>query len=246
MSIAEAIIPTAATPAAPIDPSDLRRQRGLVIAAICPIKPEGKDNRYRVPSQTGDGHYLVSIDPKQGPEWRCDCKDFEKRNEPCKHVHAVLFTLEREKNAGTLPGLPRKLTLSNRTTLAKATVPERPTYKQNWKAYNAAQTTEKHRFQELLHDLCRGVQEPPRTRGSKPGGRAPLSRADMIFSAAFKVYSTLSGRRFTCDLADAHSRGYIDKVPHFNSVFNALENPEITPILGDLIAECQEHCETWS
>jgi len=104
-------------------------------------------------------------------------------------------------------------------------------------SYNAAQTTEKHRLQVLLADLCRGVQEPPRKQGSKPGGRTPLSRADMVFAVALKVYSTVSGRRFMCDLGDARERGYIDKTPHFNSVSNSMEDPELTPILGDLIRE---------
>src|SRR4051794_9186032 len=79
------------------DATELRRQRGLAIAALCPIRPEGKDNRYRVPSQQGKGSYLVNIDPKKGPDWRCECKDFETRGEPCKHVFAVRFVIEREK-----------------------------------------------------------------------------------------------------------------------------------------------------
>src|SRR5439155_20613747 len=58
----------------------------------------------------------------------------------------------------------------------------------------------------------------------------------MIFSAAFKVYSTLSRRRFISDLADAHAKNYINRVQHFNSIFNYLESTEITPILRELIA----------
>ncbi len=50
----------------------------------------------------------------------------------------------------------------------------------------------------------------------------PLS--DMIFSATFKVYSTVSARRFMCDLRDAHGKGFIAKTPHYNSIFNYLEN----------------------
>ena len=36
------------------------------------------------------------------------------------------------------------------------------------------------------------------------------------------------------DMRDAHSKGYIAKVPHFNSICNYLENPELTPILHRL------------
>jgi hypothetical protein len=44
----------------------------------------------------------------------------------------------------------------------------------------------------------------------------------MIFSAAFKVYTTVSGRRFATDLQEAHAKGYIEKVPHYNSVLITL------------------------
>ncbi len=249
MSIADALAAYAysapvATPSAKLDATELRRQRGVAIAELSNIRPEGID-RYRVPSTTGQGHYLVCIDRKKGPDWQCDCHDFEKRGKPFKHIHAVLIVVERNKEAETRSG-PRPLrfsekvakqTLAEQSALSAEARPFRPTYKQDWPAYNLAQTTEKHRFQELLRDLCKGVQEPPRKQGSKPGGRTPLSRADMIFAIAFKVYSTVSGRRFMCDLKDAHERGYIDKLPHFNSIFNSLEDPALTPILGDLIRE---------
>jgi len=61
-------------------------------------------------------------------------------------------------------------------------VPKKPTYKQDWPADKQAQITEKRRFQVLLHDLCRGVQEPP-SKGGRP--RTPL--ADVVFACAFKV-----------------------------------------------------------
>lgn len=37
------------------------------------------------------------------------------------------------------------------------------------------------------------------------------------------------------DLREANDRKYVEKVPHFNSVLNALENPELTPILTRMI-----------
>lgn len=101
-----------------------------------------------------------------------------------------------------------------------------------WSAYNAAQTNEKDKFQKLLRDLCDGIEEPPQTMG-RP--RLPLT--DAIFSVCFKVYSTFSGRRCISDLRDAHAKGYISKLPHFNSIFNYLENPLMTPVLKRLIVE---------
>ena len=101
-----------------------------------------------------------------------------------------------------------------------------------WPAYNSAQVEEKSRFVELLADLCRGVPEPPQTFG-----RPRLPLADVVFCAAFKVYSTVSARRCMSDLQDAHDKGYISKVPHYNSIFNYFEMPELTPILVELIVE---------
>jgi transposase len=63
----------------------------------------------------------------------------------------------------------------------------------------------------------------------------PMKLADMTFAAVFKVFSTISGRRFSCDLADAHAKGYLSRLPHYNTVFSYLENPALTPILRDLI-----------
>ena len=80
---------------------------------------------------------------------------------------------------------------------------------QGWSAYNAAQTHEKDHFQVLLKDLCAGIHEPVRART----GRRPLPIADLLFSAVFKAYSTVSGRRFMSDLRDAHGKGFIGKLP---------------------------------
>lgn len=41
----------------------------------------------------------------------------------------------------------------------------KPTYPQNWSAYNSAQTNEKDLFQSLLVELLKGVGEPSQTMG---------------------------------------------------------------------------------
>jgi hypothetical protein len=64
------------------------------------------------------------------------------------------------------------------------TLTQKTTYKQDWRAYNLAQTTEKHRFLELLADLCRGVKETYVPGGR---GRAPHTNKDCIFAMVFKV-----------------------------------------------------------
>jgi transposase len=122
-------------------------------------------------------------------------------------------------------------TVTETVSIEAATV--RKTYAQNWPTYNRAQTTEKETFQQLLAALCDGIQEPVQEgRGQR---RIPLS--DAVFAVCFKVYSTLSGRRFISDLRDAHDKGHIGCVPHFNSIFNYLENENLTPVLRDLIVK---------
>jgi transposase len=254
-----------AAPQPKLTADELRRQRGLVIAGLCYIRTDGSDSRYRVPSQTGKCQYLVSIDPKKGPDWQCDCDDFEKRGLPCKHIYAVRFLIERDEvkgkgkqkgenpvgiaiatatNALTATPVPvtvipatKTMSVELKTELSAQTKPKKPTYKQDWPAYNLAQTTEKDRFQGLLAELCRGVPEPARPHDGTKGGRPPVPMAARVFASAFKIYSTISGRRFTCDMKDARSRGHVSQAPHYNSIARYLESPELTPILGDLIRE---------
>jgi transposase len=60
---------------------------------------------------------------------------------------------------------------------------------------------------------------------------------DAVFAVCFKVYSTLSARRFMCDLRDAHAKGHIGCVPHFNSISNRLDDEHMTEVLRELIVK---------
>src|SRR5215211_4158789 len=102
----------------------------------------------------------------------------------------------------------------------------------NWTAYNAAQSEEKHRFGELLADLCSTISQPPRPPGA---GRPRLPLSDMVFASVFKVYVGFSSRRFTSDLHDAYADGLIDTKPHFNSVSRYLSDPTLTDTLKNLV-----------
>ena len=114
---------------------------------------------------------------------------------------------------------------------ASGSIPSpRKTYPQDWPAYNAAQTSEKNHFHQLLADLCANIDQPEYI-----GGRPRLPLADMVFVGAIKVYSGFSARRFNCDVQEAHEQGYIDAAPSFNSVNRYISNPDLTPILLDLI-----------
>lgn len=103
-------------------------------------------------------------------------------------------------------------------------------YAQNWPAYNAAQINEKRLFLILLHELCAGVENAEQITG-----RPRLSLGDMIFSAAYKVYSTFCMKRFSTDLIEAHAKGYIRRVPKPSSVFHYLQLDSLTPVLSRLI-----------
>jgi Transposase DDE domain len=59
----------------------------------------------------------------------------------------------------------------------------------------------------------------------------------MVFSAVFKVYSTVSARRFQCDVSDACQRGHIENAPHYNTIFKYLEMPGMTALLKRLVIE---------
>jgi hypothetical protein len=160
-------------------PMDLRELKGLEIAARCKIAFDGE--AWVVPSPSGHGAYKVLLSPDGDG---CTCEDFQLRKLPCKHVHAARLVRERD-HGGKSP-------------VVVDSAPKRPTYKQIWPAYDLAQSVEKHRFQVLLAELCRGIEEPV-IPAEKPGRRPHLLR-DAVFAMAFKVYGTFSARRFTCDL----------------------------------------------
>lgn len=193
-----------------------RQQRGLEIAAKSKIVWRELEKVWVVPSQSNQGTYAVDYEPQKGPDRAtCSCPDYELRKQPCKHVFAVEIVVKREEAADGSVTETRSV---------------RMTYAQNWPAYNAAQTTEKEHFCRLLSDLVSSVPSPEQKMG-RP--RLPLS--DMIFAAAFKVYSTVSGRRFSVDLKEAAAKGLISRAPHYNSVFNVIESEDVTPILHELI-----------
>ena len=75
-------------------------------------------------------------------------------------------------------------------------------------------------FCTLLRDLVADVPSPEQKRG-----RPALPLSDMLFSAAFKVYSTCRGRRFMTDLREAAAKERIDRTPHYNTHFQLPRKP---------------------
>lgn len=188
-----------------------RQQRGLILAATAKI--QGRSWRFEVPSATNAGQTYMVV--RAAGQYLCTCPDYELTGKTCKHGYAVEYFLKRE-------------TAPDGTVTETRSV--RVTYAQNWPAYNRSQTSEKEVFCTLLRDLVADVPSPEQKRG-----RPSLPLSDMIFSAGYKVYSTVSGRRFMTDLRDAAAKGLIDKAPHYNSIFNVLDREELTPILKGLI-----------
>jgi transposase len=172
-----------------------------------------------VPSQSANVRYRVNPSAST-PE--CSCEDFQLRGAACKHILAVRQLLERQLRGEPHPD-PATIPMH----------PPRPTYKQDWVAYNLAQTNEKDHFQVLLADLCKDIPQPPPK--NQKGGRPALRLADGVFSAVFKVFNLVSARRFMSDLREAHDRGHVGEVLCFNSVLRVLEREDVTPILTDLI-----------
>ena len=191
---------------------DAREERGLMIAATSKI--EKNKLGWKVPSQSGNGSYIVNLD--HGHPF-CTCPDFEKRQQPCKHIHAVEFVLQRE----TKPDGTTTLTQSVKMTCT-----------QEWPVYDKAQMHEQERFVALLRDLCNGIPQP-----EYRFGRPRLPLADVVFGVIYKAYTTMSGRRFMSDLRDAETKELITKAPSFASNARYLENPELTPLLKALIEQ---------
>lgn len=194
---------------------DSREQKALEIAAKAKLTRKG--NTWIVPSQAGPKKYTVDPDPESP---RCTCPDFEFRQARCKHIFAVEYTIKREQSS------------DGQTIVTESVRVTHKTYTQDWPAYNKAQANERAHFLSFLYELCSGIEEPVQTFG-RP--RLPLS--DIIFSATFRTYSTVSGRRFVSELREALAKGYLSKMPSYNSIFDYLKMESLTSYLKHLIAE---------
>jgi len=67
-----------------------RQERGQAIAHLNGQVKRIDELLYIVKSQSNNGEYTVN---KVNGEWLCDCPDNKYRQVPCKHIHAVNFSL---------------------------------------------------------------------------------------------------------------------------------------------------------
>jgi len=165
---------------------------------------------FAVQSQKGIRQYRIEW---SGDGWKCNCLDFVKNNRPCKHIIAVEHYLV---GYVTIEGEEPKT--------------EPITYSQDWSAYNMAQAHEIELFDHLLGELVSIVEEPEQHMG-----RPKIRLKDQIFCCVMKVYSHLSLRRSQCLYHQALERQQIVYAPHYNAISRTLLNPEITPLLYDLV-----------
>ena len=185
---------------------DARQQRGFEIAKTREIVRKG--NGWLVPSQSGiKKAYFVNED------FECECPDSLFHKATCKHAYAVRYLLSIEK-----------------TPKGTITKEVRITYKQEWSAYNKAQTQEITLFDKLLKDLVEEVKEPEQGMG-RP--RIPLK--EQVFCAIQKVYSQLSSRRARSLYVNAEQKKQIDKAPSYNMINLVLNREDLTPMLHELV-----------
>jgi len=191
---------------------DARQERGVQLAQRGHITQHA--GGWKVLSASGNGSYFVHLEGSPS----CTCPDFELRQQPCKHIHAVECIIVWD----TITDGSQTITTKTKTV--------RVTYKQNWPAYNAAQTEEKERFIVLLDALCDLIDQPIQGKG-----RPRLPLADMVFACVYKVYVGFSSRRFMSDLREAQNKERIYKAGHFNSASRYLADPGLTGLFSHLV-----------
>ena len=202
---------TALGPNDPDDGDAGRQMRGMAIAAL--VRIEKNRLGYKVPSQSTRGTYVVNTDDIADPF--CTCPDFDLRQQPCKHIYAVQITIQREELADG--------TAVETTSVTTA-------FRRDWATYDAAQEHEQEHFVQLLRELCDTIPQPPQTKG-----RPRLPLADNVFGAALKVYGTKSMRRSMTDIRNAEESGLLETAQSRASVLRCIENPDLTPLLKNLI-----------
>lgn len=188
----------------------------MVIAATAKIQQ--KHGMWFVPSQSGSGRYSVV---EHNNEKHCSCPDHEMGHK-CKHIFAVEYVIQRELFEDGTVTETRSVTVTEK----------RVTYPQAWASYNAAQVNESKYFQILLADLCKTLPAPE----PKPG-RPKTKPADAAFAAIFKVYSTMSARRFMGDMTTAKEEGHVSKIPAFNTILDWFDTDEATAVLEDFVTQ---------
>src|SRR3989338_6048193 len=75
----------------------MREVRGYAIISKGDTPQQIGKNAFSIPSQQGNGSYTITMGSKPS----CTCPDFQSRQMPCKHIHAVRFYLDFNRKVKT-------------------------------------------------------------------------------------------------------------------------------------------------
>jgi hypothetical protein len=193
-----------------------RVERGLAIASGPGQIEQIAPNVWSVPSQSGTGVYLVSL---ERGVWKCICPYFVAHDIQCKHILAVHIRrngLTRLQAAEAGAKQPRK------------------TYRQNWPAYNAAQRSEAVNFGLVLQDLVSDLEDPCPPKNT---GRPRLPYRDLVYCSVEREFSRLPLRKAQGTYAGSRKAGRISCVPSDNMPSLLLRREQTTGVLSELIAK---------
>ncbi len=178
-----------------------------------------------------------SFSKKNGEYFQSPPTGVYKERKPCNNRRKVQFTTLEEYGLTINDQEKRELPLVWSNDKMSITAPSdikitsKKVYAQDWEAYNQAQTQEKILFMELLNELASNI--PPQKY--KGNGRPPTNMGEMIFSICLKTYLDFSSRRTESDIRMAQQLGYIEHVPHFNTILKYLNNPALEQVFKELI-----------
>lgn len=191
-----------------------REGRGHEIARARDQIEEVIKGVFSVQSQSGPGAYIVT---RVDGRWKCTCPDFRGHELPCKHIFAV----RERRRRGVADLLPEE------------PIRPRPTYRQNWYAYNAAHRAESTEFRPVLQDLVSDLEDPNPAKGR---GRPRFSYPDLVFCSILRYFEKTTLRKARGDYLAAQRDGFTTSVPSDNLPSLLLRQPETTEILTDLVA----------
>ncbi len=192
-------------------------QKGFRLRAASPTGAVTIDQRhpgeYRVRSENGNGSYKVIL---MNGVWTCDCPSYLELQAPCKHVWAVWIGQDPKEARSQAVG-------------------PRPTYTQDWPAYNAAQQAEHRLFDPLLWSLLGDMEEPVRRAGKR--GRNPIPMRTQILMAVKKVHFGLSCARARglIEVASGDGNGIMGRVPNYAVPSRVFNMGGIEDVFVDLI-----------
>lgn len=139
----------------------------------------------------------------------------------------ALQVIEEQRRIATLTGSM----LDARTALRLCA----PAEKKDLAKYNLAQSNEKASFRAVLYHLAQSLKVPEEDM-IRNKGRTPTLIEDVIFTAVYKVYAGISGRRYMTDVRELQAFGFTSHAMSYNCIFDYLKRESFTEILQSLIS----------